>query len=244
MYTKESITKTLENLGNIIKEPLTIYLIGGGALSLRNLKVATKDIDIVVLNQKDLDLLTKAFRKLDFKNPAHLKEEIYLTALAVFMKEESRIDIFLKEVCKKLKFSKAMQGRAHNVAVFGKLTVKAASNEDIFLFKSLAVESDREHDIIDCTNLFRRRLDWDVIIEECAAQHKEKTKWIFWLFEFICRFEDKENLEVPIKEKVFFLCKEDWEHKPDDFLHLVDDLSKHIRDEKLRKEVGRIKKKN
>lgn len=101
MYTKESITKTLENLGENIKEPITVYLVGGGALSLRDLKVATKDIDIVVLSHKDLDLLTKAFRELGFENPVHLKEEIYLTALAVFMKEESRIDIFLKEVCSK-----------------------------------------------------------------------------------------------------------------------------------------------
>ncbi|MBU0460553.1 MAG: hypothetical protein KJ771_07140, partial [Nanoarchaeota archaeon] len=102
MFTKETIQETFEKIGHILKEPVTIYLIGGGAMSLVDLKLVTKDIDIVVTNKKDLTTLRTAFQELGFKTPQHLVEEIYLTALAVFVKEESRIDLFLKEVCKKL----------------------------------------------------------------------------------------------------------------------------------------------
>jgi len=43
-------------------EPLEVYLIGGGNLALRELKSATKDVNIVVLNRGDGGLINRKFK--------------------------------------------------------------------------------------------------------------------------------------------------------------------------------------
>jgi len=47
-FGREYIENEFQRIGDGISEPLTVYLIGGGAMSLRDLKGATKDIDLVV----------------------------------------------------------------------------------------------------------------------------------------------------------------------------------------------------
>ena len=63
--------------------------------------------------------------------------------------------------------------------------VYLVSNEDIFLFKSL---TGRPGDLIDLGMLMGRELDWDIIIDECVSQHTEDVKWVFWVYEQLCRF--------------------------------------------------------
>lgn len=47
-FGREYIENEFQRIGDGLSEPLTVYLIGGGAMSLRDLKGATKDIDLVV----------------------------------------------------------------------------------------------------------------------------------------------------------------------------------------------------
>ena len=47
-FDREYIENEFRRIGEGLSEPLTVYLIGGGAMSLRDLKGATKDIDLVV----------------------------------------------------------------------------------------------------------------------------------------------------------------------------------------------------
>ena len=47
-FGREYIENEFQRIGEGLSEPLTVYLIGGGAMSLRDLKGATKDIDLVV----------------------------------------------------------------------------------------------------------------------------------------------------------------------------------------------------
>ena len=49
-FGREYIENEFQRIEDGLSEPLTVYLIGGGALSLRDLKGATKDIDLVVLD--------------------------------------------------------------------------------------------------------------------------------------------------------------------------------------------------
>jgi len=49
-FGREYIENEFQRIADGLSEPLTAYLIGGGAMSLRDLKAATKDIDLVVLN--------------------------------------------------------------------------------------------------------------------------------------------------------------------------------------------------
>ena len=47
-FGREYIEDEFRRIGEGPSEPLTVYLIGGGVVSLRDLKGATKDIDLVV----------------------------------------------------------------------------------------------------------------------------------------------------------------------------------------------------
>jgi hypothetical protein len=48
IFGREYIENKFQRIGDGLSEPLTIYLIGGGAMSLSDLEGATKDIDIIV----------------------------------------------------------------------------------------------------------------------------------------------------------------------------------------------------
>nr|WP_254861452.1 hypothetical protein [Halovivax gelatinilyticus] len=47
-FGREYIENEFQRIADELSETLTVYLIGGGAMSLRDLKGATKDIDLVV----------------------------------------------------------------------------------------------------------------------------------------------------------------------------------------------------
>ena len=87
-------------MGLNIDKSIIIYMIGGCALSFKGLKPATKDIDIIVTSKPDFDVFNKAMLKLGFKSMSDRESDFYATALAVYMKGESRVDVFLKQVGK------------------------------------------------------------------------------------------------------------------------------------------------
>jgi hypothetical protein len=89
------------------------------------------------------------------------------------------------------------------------------SSEDIFLFKSL---TGREQDINDCFVFIDAGLEWDIIIQECISQHRENVKWIFWLYEQICRIEEAKDITIPKKKDIFKVCKDNWKKRPSDFM--------------------------
>jgi hypothetical protein len=47
-FGREYIENEFQQIAAGLSDPLTVYLIGGGAMSLRDLKGATMDIDLVV----------------------------------------------------------------------------------------------------------------------------------------------------------------------------------------------------
>jgi len=47
-FGREYIENEFQRGADGLSAPLTVYLIGGGAMALRDLKGATKDIDLVV----------------------------------------------------------------------------------------------------------------------------------------------------------------------------------------------------
>jgi hypothetical protein len=52
-FDKDYLKQEFDKLNSIAKRPLSLYLIGGGAMAFYGLKVATKDIDIILTNQED-----------------------------------------------------------------------------------------------------------------------------------------------------------------------------------------------
>ncbi|MEK6792541.1 MAG: DUF6036 family nucleotidyltransferase [Nanoarchaeota archaeon] len=230
MFTKEELNEWLTKVGSKAKEPVKVYMIGGCALSFKNLKEKTKDVDIIVDSKKDFTILDNAISSAGFKRKIDLENEFYLTALAVYTKgDDSRIDVFLKQVGKMLWLSEDMIKRAELFRNYDKLSIYLVSLEDIFLFKSMA---SRPGDIIDCDRIMRRGINYDILYGEMLNQSKDK-KWFFWLYENICKLEDYSKIAFPIKDKIFALVKKHWKDRPSDFMSDISNLDKHLPGKKL-----------
>src|SRR3989338_6372715 len=137
MFNAEELNSWIANVGRHLDEHCSAYLIGGCAMCFKGLKPSTKDIDIIIASKKEFDAFDNAVIKAGFKRSTSMKDEFYLTALAVYEKEDSRIDVFLKEVGKMLKLTDSMKRRASHYKQESKLKVLLAANEDIFLFKAM-----------------------------------------------------------------------------------------------------------
>lgn len=217
MFKKDQLLGLLEKIGNKIEAVVTVYLIGGCNLSLKDKKIATKDIDMVLSSREDFLKIKEAVESLGFRQKdGEFAEPVYKAAVIVFEDEsKSRIDLFVKRVASALALSSGMMERSTFYKDVANLRIMLVSDEDIFLFKSIAGRND---DINDCFTLYAERLNWDIIIDECISQHREDVKWIFWLYELLCRMELQKKIVVREKRKVFDICLGSWEKKPGDFM--------------------------
>ncbi|MFH1848759.1 MAG: hypothetical protein ABH879_01080 [archaeon] len=236
MFNKSELENWLKEIAGFLDRDCSIYLIGGCAMSFRGLKPATKDVDIIVSTKSEFTAFDNAVLKAGYGRKTDLTEEFYLTALAVYEKDDSRIDVFLNEVGKMLKFTKSMKSRTILYKEFGHLKTFLASNEDLFLFKAM---TPRVADIDDCDRLMRENLDYNAIYDECIAQSGDEKQWYFWLYEKICSLENKNSIENPIKSRLFRIIQKNWKNRPTDFMCDVKDLNKHIMDENLLNELNK-----
>ena len=242
MIEKEKIFNTtrvklfLDDIDKNLSDKLIVYMIGGGAMCLRNLKDTTFDIDLIVLSKKEFDLLYFALKSAgyDVVDQELFKEAVYKNAVVVFQKGPSRIDVFIKNIVGMLDFSKRMVARAEVFEKKDNLKICLASNTDILLLKSL---SDREKDLDDIESLLRENIDWQAIFKECDLQKREGVRWIFFVYEQLCRLENAMNVQIEWKNRVFNKCKELWKERPSDFMSDIENLEKHIPKQYL-KDVG------
>jgi hypothetical protein len=115
-FDKNYLKQEFDKLNATIEQPLALYLIGGGAMAFYGLKDATKDIDIILTNQNDLNNLTKTLEFIGYKEPNPLiitRPYNEMQTNAILENQDSfRWDIFLNKVCNKLTLSNEMKNRA------------------------------------------------------------------------------------------------------------------------------------
>lgn len=230
-FSKEEIIGLLKELGNRLKKEITIFMIGGGNMSLKEIKAVTRDIDLIVLTKKEYDTLKETLIRLGYDcHEETFSEDFYKTPIIVFLKDDKRIDVFIKDVSNQLELTKGMQKRSKEYVKFGNLKVKLVSNEDIFLFKSI---TDREKDVDDCRVLIMGGLDWELIKQE-LYQQEGKALWRFWIYEQLSRIRNKYGAVIPRKmfDYVWRLVKEKWPEKPINFME-------EIKDERFEKELNK-----
>lgn len=180
-------------------------------------------------------MIDTAIKEDGFQSMTERESEFYLTALAVYMKQESRIDVFLKQVGKMLFLTKSMILRAKKYKTYGKLEVYLVSNEDIFLFKMM---TSRDGDVLDCDRIIDEDIDFNIVYQEIVEQSKEEGKrWFFWVYENVCRLEEHNGIRISIKNKIFALVKKHWKERPNDFMSDIVDKGKHIPEKRLLKEL-------
>jgi hypothetical protein len=153
----------------MLSAPLTVYLIGGGAISLRDLKGATKDIDLVVPDGDAYDQLWAVLMNVGYAEVQSLDPDYRALGATSCVENDDgcRIDIFNQQVANKLVLTEGMRKRSEPFLDMARLTVRLVSNEDIFLFKLIA---GRDDDIEDMNMLVQAGLDYDVVENELDAQ--------------------------------------------------------------------------
>jgi hypothetical protein len=179
---------------------LDLYVIGGAALLYREIKPATKDIDIVVKTKEEIRELSRILYSMGFTDFFGRKGYENFEIGKQLEKKDIRVDIFLNKVCLKFYFSNKMVNRSERIMKFSNIAISLASNEDIFAFKTMTI--DRNDDINDCIALAKRGLEWGIILEEIKSQIKEsgEDKWICWINETLIKLDEK-GVEIPILDK-------------------------------------------
>jgi len=202
-FDSEYIESELERVGRQLEIELTVYLIGGGAMSFRGLKETTKDIDLIVTDGDDLRVLQAVLLDNGYdivKEPGEEYDD--LGAQRILENDDGcRIDIFNQQVIDKLVLSEGMRRRSEAYLDAGRLSVALVSSEDIFLFKSVAGRAD---DIEDMFSLVQTELDFDVIEDELEQQIDLLGQELFVTHanEALLELEGQHNISTPLAERV------------------------------------------
>jgi len=162
-----------DELAGCVGEKVHVYLFGGEVMRIRGLKRATKDVDIVVENEREFTALRMALVDMGYRT---LREEEVskadqkLRPSGIFVKEGyPRVDLFLGFICNAFRLSSSMVQRCETREI-GNVGLHMMSNEDIFLLKSV---TDREGDIYDMIELAKSKgFNWGILFEELLVQEE------------------------------------------------------------------------
>ncbi len=172
MYSRHDIEKVLEEAGKHLERRVDVYLIGGCAMTFRNLKPATKDADLLLSSELDEAALFEAMRSAGLEELFPGSKYVPLKAKDILVaKNGLQFDLFAKAVMGGLRLTKAMKERAELHKEYGRLRLFLASKEDVFLFKAI---TDRPfpRDYEDLLTLQQSGLDWKAVINEYKLQVK------------------------------------------------------------------------
>lgn len=168
-FGPDYIRREFEGIAADLHTDVTAYLVGGGAMSFRNLKDTTKDIDLVVTNDMEYKRLLGTLDGTGYEEVTDLGDEYVRLGARLCVKngDGCQIDLFNTQIANKLIFSEGMRERSEELLTDGNLCIRMASLEDIFLFKTVA---ERPADVDDMATLVPTGLDFDAIEAEIAEQ--------------------------------------------------------------------------
>src|SRR3989338_4961042 len=95
----KQIEELFKEIDKAMSNKIKIYTIGGAVLLEQGMKIATKDIDIVVETKKEFIELQHSLQKTGFKAQIPGKEYSRMNLSQIFLKDSFRIDLFEKDVC-------------------------------------------------------------------------------------------------------------------------------------------------
>lgn len=197
----EQIEELFKELNSLVYTKIEIYTIGGVALLKRDMREATKDIDIIVSTKKEFLELQNTLIKMGFSGQLPGKEYSHMNLSQIFHRGDFRIDLFEREVCSRFSLSEDMKKRADKVIELDHIIIYLCSNEDIFLFKTM---TERDGDITDCINIAQtQNPNWNIILTELKSQIKQSNQdvWITWVGERLDILQDK-GIDIPIMKDV------------------------------------------
>jgi hypothetical protein len=169
-------------------------------MSLRDLKGATKDIDLVVPDGDAYGQLWAILVDRGYTEVHSLDDDYQAFGATSCVENDDgcRLDIFNQEVANTLVLTDGMRERSESFLATDQLTVRLVSNEDIFLFKMIA---GRDDDIEDMNELVQAGLEYDVVGEELDAQIDRIGDDQFATFanEALVELEERYGVTTPIE---------------------------------------------
>lgn len=197
MFDRKYLKNEIDKLDGVLRDHINLYLIGGGSMSFQNLKDATKDIDVVVRSENDMNLLKSALAQMGYSVPAIRGPYKQMQASAIMENKDGfRWDIFVNVVCGGLKLSDAMADRATNLFSMDRVSINMISLEDIFIFKSI---TSRERDREDMYLLFLQGLDFNQIRDEITWQNDNNMSaaWVAFFFNGLEEVVERYSIVIP-----------------------------------------------
>ncbi len=187
-------------IGKELDRRIECIVIGGSAMLFYGAKKVTKDVDIVFLSRKDMELVKSALEKSGFAEKKHLRKifrHYEDTESDPIMMEghNTRFDLFVNEVIT-MKLTDSIKERVKEVHEFDNFVVKTLSPEDVIMFKC-ATERERDRD--DALELIKKfNINWNIIIEEGIAQTKiGGDVYPVYLFDFLSELKEDLKADIP-----------------------------------------------
>ena len=202
-FGREYIEDEFQQIADGLSDSLTVYLIGGGAMSLRDLKDATKDIDLVVTDSDAYGHLWAVLMDQGYSEVQSLDPNYRALGATSCVENDDgcRLDIFNQQVANKLVLTNGMRERSDPLFATGWLTVRLVSNEDIFLFKLIA---GRDDDIGDMNMLVQAGLDYDAIRSELEVQidRLDDDQFATFANEALIDLEERYGVTTPLEDRL------------------------------------------
>ncbi|HEX9710044.1 MAG TPA: DUF6036 family nucleotidyltransferase [Candidatus Thermoplasmatota archaeon] len=222
----------LSRAGERMERPLTVYLVGGGAMAIRLLKAQTKDLDLVVADAGDARVLTAALEGVHYVKQVRLARAYRdLHASAVLDNRDGfRIDLFTRVICRALEFGASMEARSETYDLGSRrLTLRLASPEDILVLKAV---TDRPRDMDDMATIARQGVDWQIIAGEMLGQRRTGGKFFLPVFiQSLEQLEQEFGVRVPILPRLLVEVEAD--------LDEIEAMTRKVRAESARKRARR-----
>ncbi len=211
MITKfKQIEGLFEEIGKELQTPAHCFVLGGAMLLYHGMKSVTKDIDLVVEKRPEFSAMEIILKELSFQGKIPTLQYQNLNLSQIFIRDDFRIDLFHRTICKGFSLSPGMIERSTLVLTFNNLKVSLCSKEDVFMLKTL---TEREGDLDDCISLATEGVDWKVILQELKYQMESSGNkiWITFVAERLDLLQEK-GLAIPIMEEVDQLCLQFYEY--------------------------------
>lgn len=207
-FDVEYVESEFERIGTRLDEPLTVYLIGGGAMALRNRKESTKDIDVVVDSESAYSRFRDVLSRVGYREIDSLEDEYRQLGARCCVENEDgcRFDVFDRQVVGKLLLTDGMKNRTETFHEFGGLTVELVSEVDVFLFKAVA---NRPADVDDMNVLVQAGLDFGVVERELRTQMErlDELQFVTYVLDSLGRLEERHGASLPFTSTVRDLAK-------------------------------------
>jgi len=195
------ILTELQNLGKAVKQKVTIFVAGGAAMAFLGLKIATRDIDVIVGTHAEVSRLDSCLRRIGYAPPKTTLKYLQMKTSAILENSQGfRWDIFQQTLAGKLSLSNGMISRSQLFGIIGKLEVRILSKNDIFLLKSV---TDRDLDLEDMRVIAESSVGWETIRQECQLQARNSGQiWENALCEKLVELRKTRNITSPIEKEI------------------------------------------